>query len=53
MNIFLFKRSNTFEVIDNRVAIAITSSFDVVTVSESAEEFYNIVPNISNRFKFK
>jgi len=46
MNIFLFKISNTFEVRDNRVAIAITSSFDVVTASESAEQFYNIIPNI-------
>jgi hypothetical protein len=35
---FLLKRCNTFEVIDNRVAIAIMSFFDVVVASDSADE---------------
>lgn len=45
--IFFFKRCNTFEVIDNRVAIAIMSFFDVVTASESAEE--NIISRLRTR----
>jgi len=36
---FLFKRCNTFEEIDNRVAIAIMSFFEVVAASESAKKY--------------
>jgi len=43
---FLFKRCNTFEEIDNRVAIAIMSFFEVVAASESAE---NIISRLSKR----